>query len=159
MRAAVIGALAAVVVALGLVAGLHTRWLADEQAAAAEREAVMRAAGAHAVNLLSVSHDSVEEDIRRVLNSSTGPARDAYEAGVTKLRQTTVADKVVQIGVLRSVGLVSLSGDEARALVVADGVIQWEGREAAPRERFHRWTMDLTKTGGSWLVSRWEEVP
>nr|BFE86130.1 hypothetical protein GCM10020093_087310 [Planobispora longispora] len=49
--------------------------LRDAQAADDDRAAVLRAAGAHAVNLLSVSHRTVEADIARVLASSTGPPR------------------------------------------------------------------------------------
>ncbi|MDF5751549.1 hypothetical protein [Spongiactinospora sp. TRM90649] len=158
MRAVVIGVLAVLVLGLGGAVVWITRDLGAERDRAVEREAVVRAAGAHAVNVLSVSHQNVEDDIRRVLASSTGAARDAYQAGVARLRQTTVANKVVQTGVLRAVGVVSMDETTAKALVVADGVIYWEGKDAAPQERFYRWTMDLTKTGGSWLVSRWEEV-
>ncbi|MFI7451987.1 hypothetical protein ACIBQX_31135 [Nonomuraea sp. NPDC049714] len=130
----------------------------DAQARADERQAALLAAGTHAVSLLSLDHKTVEADLQRILVTSTGPAKAGYEAAASKLKSTTVANKVVQEGVLRAAGLVSMSESTAKALVVADVEIRWDGSDNAPQERFYRWSMDLTKVSGAWLVSKAVQV-
>ncbi|WP_242675981.1 hypothetical protein [Streptosporangium minutum] len=132
--------------------------LREAQAAADDRRAAVRAAGAHAVDLLSVSHQSVDADVKRILDTSTGPARAEYTGNLAKLKETTVKNKVVQTGALRASGLVSLKGDTARVMVVGDAVIRWEGSKNAPQERFYRWNMEMAKVEGVWLVSKAELV-
>jgi Mce-associated membrane protein len=130
----------------------------DAQAKADDRQAVLLAAGTHAKNLISLDYRTVDADLKRILDTCTGGARTGYEAIADKLKSTTVANKVVQNGVLRATGLVSLSGGSAKALVVADAEIHWDGSKSAPQERFYRWTMELTKVGGVWLVSKVVQV-
>ncbi|NUW45684.1 hypothetical protein HT134_37055 [Nonomuraea rhodomycinica] len=144
-------ALLVVLAVAGLWIGAQER---DAQARADDREAALRAAGSHAVNLLSLHYKTVDADARRILDSSTGAAREEYEANLGRLKSTTVANKVVQDGVLRATGLVSMTGSAARVLVVADVDIRWEGSKAPPQDRFFRWSMDLVKVGGVWLVSK-----
>ncbi|MGB3721182.1 MAG: hypothetical protein WBB38_16580 [Hyphomicrobiaceae bacterium] len=144
-----------------LLAGT-TVWLVlqerDAQAVADEREAAVRAASTHAMNLLSLHYETVDSDVHRILTSSTGAARSAYEAAAGEMVRTTRRNKVIQEGVIRAAGLESLSGGTARALVVADVVIRWDGSDQAPQERFYRWRMDLAKVKGVWLVSKAEQV-
>ncbi|MCG5217124.1 hypothetical protein [Streptosporangium sp. KLBMP 9127] len=158
MRALIV----AVLGALALLAAGGLFWvsgdLREAQAATQERQAAIRAAGTYAVNLLSVNHKSVEGDIERVLATSTGVAKKAYASEAARLKKVTLDDKVMQTGVLRSVGLVSMRGGTASVLVVADAVIRWEGSDEAPQELFRRWSMEVTKVGGTWLVSKAEQV-
>ncbi|MFC4057702.1 hypothetical protein ACFOWE_05325 [Planomonospora corallina] len=152
----VLGALIVLLLAAAVWIGGRLR---EAQAAADDRQAALRAAGTHAVNLLSVGHRTVDADIRRILDTSTGQARAEYSRNAAALRETTTKDKVVQTGALRAVGLVSLGEGTARVLVVGDAVVEWEGGENAPQERFYRWSMEVTRTGGKWLVSKAEMVP
>lgn len=146
------------VVALAAVAAWTFVQLRDEQALADDRQAALDAAGTHAVDLLSLNYKSVDADLARILATSTGPARAEYAANAVKLKDTTVANKVVQNGVLRSAGLVSLANGTAKVLVVADVDIRWEGADTPAQKRFYRWSMDLTKVGGAWLVSKAVQV-
>jgi Mce-associated membrane protein len=134
--------------------------LGEARAAADDREAALRAAGAHAVSLLSVDYRTVDQDMRRILATSTAQARDGYIKNAAPLKRTTIGSRVIQEGALRSAGLVSMSAarDSAEVLVVADGVIRWAGGKAAPQERYYRWDMRLTKIGNSWLVAKAEQV-
>ncbi len=132
--------------------------LREAQAAADDREAAMRAAGTHALDLLSVGHRTVDADIKRILDTSTGAARAEYVRTVTTLKETTVKNKVLQTGALRASGLVSLKGGTARVMVVGDALIRWEGSEQPPQERFYQWNMEVTKVGTVWLVSKAELV-
>lgn len=150
--------LAAAVALLGAAA----TWLViqdrDAQAAWDDRQAVLLAARTHAVNLLSLDYRTIDADVARILATSTGAARAEYEAGAGKLKDTTKSGKVVQEGVVRATGLVSIGPRTAKALVVADVQIRWDGSRNAPQERFYRWEMDLARTGGVWLVSKAVQV-
>ncbi|WP_433251437.1 hypothetical protein ACQPYK_05940 [Streptosporangium sp. CA-135522] len=148
--------LIAVLLAAALWVGGELR---EAQAAADDREAVLRAAGAHALDLLSVGHQSVDADIKRILDTSTGTAKADYAKTLVTLKETTVKEKVLQTGALRACGLVSLKGDMARVMVVGDAVIHREGSKDALQERFNQWNMELTKVAGAWLVSKAELVP
>ncbi|TDE22741.1 hypothetical protein E1295_46255 [Nonomuraea mesophila] len=152
---AALGGLLVALVGTGVWIVVQTR---AEQARAADRQTVLRAAGTHALSLISLDHRSVDDGMKRILDTSTGPARAGYEADAGRLRSTTVANKVVQHGVLRATGLVSLTETGAKVLVVADVEIRWEGSDNPPQERYYRWSMDLTRTAGSWLVSKAVQV-
>ncbi|MEU4833656.1 hypothetical protein [Streptosporangium sp. NPDC023615] len=151
----VLGVLIALLLAVALWVGAELR---DAQAAADDRQAATRAAGTYAVHLLSVGHRAVDADIGRVLAASTGRARAEYAGTAAELRRTTVAGRLLRAGALRASALVWLRGDTARVMVVGDEVIRREGSSDAPRERFHRWNMEVTRTGPTWLVSLVEPV-
>ncbi|WP_067174786.1 hypothetical protein [Microtetraspora niveoalba] len=158
-----------------LVAGLAVSavWLGAGRSAARQdewdrREAV-RAATVHAAALLTLDHRTVDEDVRRLVETSTGQARDGYVKGRAAMRQAALEREVSQTGVLRAAGLVSMSaeGRAAEVLVVGDALIRWGadggsdkdgGRREGPEERAYRWRMEVTKVGNRWLVSRSELV-
>jgi len=151
--------LAIVVVLLAAVVAWLVVQEREAQARLDDRQAARLAAGSHAVSLLSLNHKTVDADMHNILATSTGAARAGYVAGARRLKDTTRANKVVQEGVLRAAGLVSLSGGTAKALVVADVEIRWDDSGKPPQERFYRWAMDLTKVEGVWLVSKAVQVP
>ncbi|MDP4501453.1 hypothetical protein OHA25_00980 [Nonomuraea sp. NBC_00507] len=152
---AVLGGMLAVLVGVGVWIAVQAR---DEQGRAGDKEAALLAAGAHAKNLISLDYRTVEADLQRMLDTSTGAARAEYVATADKLKSTTTGSKVVQQGVLRATGLVSLAGAKAKVLVVADVEIRWDGSKNAPEARYYRWSMDLDKVGGAWLVSKAVQV-
>jgi Mce-associated membrane protein len=151
----VLGVLIATLLAAAFWVGATLR---DAQTAADDRRAALRAAGAHAVHLLSVGYRSVDDDIGRILGTSTGAARAEYARTAAELKRSTVKGRILQTGALRASGLVSLRGGTARVMVVGDAVIRRDGGEDTPQERFYRWNMEVTKVGGAWLVSKAELV-
>lgn len=129
------------------------------QASAEDRQEAVRAAAAHAVDLLSVNHRTIDEDMRRVLVTSTGRERARLAEEQAELKAATLKKKVVQTGVLRASALESVDGTTAQVLIVADAVIHWEdGKNTQPEERFFRWRMKVDKVSGRWLVSDVELV-
>ncbi|WP_326635506.1 hypothetical protein OG884_21420 [Streptosporangium sp. NBC_01755] len=152
----VLGLLIAMLLAAAFWVGVDLR---DAQAAADDRQAAMRAAGAHAVHLLSVGYRSADADIERILDGSTGEARAEYVRTAAERREGTIKEKILRAGALRALALVSLRGNTAQVMVVGDEVIRWDGSKNAPREQFHRWNMEVTEVGGAWLVSKAELVP
>lgn len=159
-RHVVMPVLAGLIVALA--AGLV--WIRMDLAAARtaqeEREAALRAAGVYAVALMSVNHRTVEEDIQRVLSSSTGEARNAYAEAAAEVKRAAIESRAVQTGVVRAAGLVAMNAEltSADVLVVGDAVIRFEGGRPSSEERFYRWSMRVSKVGSAWLVSKAEQV-
>jgi Mce-associated membrane protein len=149
--------IAALSAALALLVGAGV-WIAvqagGEQGRAADKEAVLLVAGAHVRDLISLDYRTVEADLQRMLSTSTGAARAEYLAGAGKLKSTAAQDKVVRQGVLRATGLVSLTGTKANVLAVSDVEIRSDGSAKPPERGFHRWSIDLDKVGGTWLVSK-----
>ncbi|MGV9301731.1 MULTISPECIES: hypothetical protein [unclassified Nonomuraea] len=157
VRALIVALAAILVLVTGLAFWLSAQ-LRDEEAAATDRRAAIDAAAAHALNLLSLNYKSADASIAKILATSTGVAYAEYHAGAPKLRETTIANKVVQTGVVRASGMVSMAGDAAKVLVVADSTISWEGTGTPQQDRYYRWSMDLSKVGGRWLVAKAEQV-
>ncbi|WP_433353038.1 hypothetical protein ACQP25_07080 [Microtetraspora malaysiensis] len=159
-----------------LVAGLAAAalWLGAARNAAQQderdRRAAVRAAAVHAAALLTLDHHTVDQDVARLVATSTGQARDGYVKGRDAMRQTALQREVSQGGVLRAAGLVSMAagGRSAEVLVVGDALIRWgaDGKRGGgdlsgagePEERAYRWRMEVAKVGDRWLVSRAELV-
>ncbi len=157
-RALIIGLGALVAVLAAVTFWVGTSWNAA-RAAADDREAAVRAAATYGVNLLSLSHRTIDQDIKRILDTSTGQARADYARTESAVKAATLKNKVVQTGVLRGSGLVSMDGRTAEVLIVGDAVIRWgKGKKVSPEERFYRWRMEVTKVGDVWLVSKSELV-
>ncbi|GII79813.1 hypothetical protein Sru01_47950 [Sphaerisporangium rufum] len=159
-RRVVPAVLAVLVVVLGFVWLRVGGELAAARAEAGDRRAAVRAAERYALGLMAVDYRTIDRDVRRVLDTSTGQARQEYAGEAGRLKSVTVRHKAIQTGVVRAAGLAAMDGARrtARVLVVADSVIRWDGARTAPQERFHRWSIEVTKVGGSWWVSRLEQV-
>ncbi len=150
-----------------LVAGLAAAavWAGTSRSAAQaderDRRAAVQAATVHAAALLALDHRTVDQDVKRLIDTSTGQAREGYVRGRAAMRQATLEREVSQTGVLRASGLVSMDGERhtAEVLVVGDALIRWEAdNKDAPEERLYRWRMEVTEVGDRWLVSRSELV-
>ncbi|GAA1268296.1 hypothetical protein GCM10009677_20960 [Sphaerisporangium rubeum] len=135
--------------------------LDQARGAALDRVAAIQAAQRYALSLLAVSHRTVDRDVERVIESSTGQARADYARDAERLKAATRANKAVQTGVVRAAGLVSMDAHRsvARVLVVADSVVSWEGAKTAPQDRYYRWNVEVTKIDGLWWASKLENVP
>ncbi|WP_219460509.1 hypothetical protein [Nonomuraea rhizosphaerae] len=153
-----IGVLVLVVVLLGAAVVFLRQQDVAEQARADDRRTALRVAGEHAINLLTLDYKTVDADLNRLLATSTGLARQEYAAGAAALKSETVKDKVVQHGVVRAAAMVSMTGVTARVLVVADVEIRKEGGKTPQQDGFYRWSMDMTKVEGAWLVSKAVQV-
>ncbi|GGL21449.1 hypothetical protein Sme01_74640 [Sphaerisporangium melleum] len=151
---------------LALVVALGAAWVrvGDEldqaRASALDRLAAVQAAKRYALTLMALDYRTVDRDVARVMDVSTGQAREEFARQAQGLKDTTRRNKAVQTGVVRAAGLASMNepGNTARVLIVADSVIRWDGTRTAPQERFYRWSVEVTKVGEGWSVSRLEQV-
>ncbi|MFC4530340.1 hypothetical protein [Sphaerisporangium dianthi] len=159
-RLPVILALVAVVAALGVAWVRVGDDLDRARAVAHDRLAAVQAAKRYALNLMAVDYRTVERDVRRVMDTSTGEAREQFAKDAENLKEATLRNKAVKTGVVRAAGLASMNGQRsaARVLVVADSVIRWDEARTAPQERFYRWNIEVTKVGQGWAASKLELV-
>jgi Mce-associated membrane protein len=116
------------------------------------RAEVLHAARQQAVNFTTLDHRTLDRDLRRVLDGSTGSFRAEFAAGTTDLRGLVTANKAVSRGEVLEAGIVSADDDSARVLVVADSTVTNTASEQ-PERRHYRIQMDLQRSGGRWLVS------
>lgn len=147
-------AVAASLVVLG-VSGYGT-W--RKQGVLDERAAAAQAARQMAVNTVSVDYQQAQQGYDRVLSSLTGEAKDtwatqskAWVDNVTKAQTKSVLDKV-------HAGIVSFDGDSAEVIVSVSALVTGPKVPQGVVRSF-RYSLDMSKTGDRWLVSKIGLVP
>lgn len=157
IRAVVAVSAAAFVVLGGLAGWLGYQLLADRQANLHDQE-LIQAARQGAVNLTTLDHATIDADIQRILDSSTGLFHDDFEK-----RSQPFADAVEQAqstskGTVTAAGLASQDGDKADVLVMMSVVMSAAG---APEEQPRSWRMRISvqKDGDVTKMSDVQFVP
>jgi Mce-associated membrane protein len=151
--------IATVVVLLALLAlGI---WNAVEWRQATARvddgAAAVAAAEAEVTALTSVSAQTRDADIEKLLAGATAGFRDEFEKQTDAFRKALASAKVTSTGRAVSAGLVDLDGDRARVLVAATGTVA-NDRTTRPEPRNYRLAVDMQKKADRWLVSGLEFV-
>ncbi|HEY3504710.1 MAG TPA: hypothetical protein VGN37_18245 [Actinocatenispora sp.] len=145
-----IGALAlALLLTLAVLVGLVvTRPSGDPAYVPAARDA----AGTAVTAFLSVSADSVDADMDRVLSLSTGRFRREYAAEKAQLRTAMVQNKVHSTATVLGIGLTQAGPTTASALVAADASVR-NTRTPKPNVSHYRIRLSLVRSHDRWLVS------
>ena len=141
-------AVAGCVVAAAVLAG---RWQ-DARAEEQRRQDILQAARQQGVNITTLDHRTVEEDLDRVLALSTGSFRKEFVAGTKELTDLVVANQATSTGEVLEAGIVTSDADSARVLVVADSEVSNSSAEELPT-RHYRMQLDLVRRGDRWLTS------
>jgi Mce-associated membrane protein len=151
--------LAALVVGLGVwatVLGLDVR---AGESKAQRQDAIRQAARQEAVNLVSIDYRNAQKDIDRVLSGTTGEARDQW-AQLSKQFVSQVA-QAQATSIVQSdpkVGIVAMDDDSAEVIVAVSSVVSSpKVQQGTPRN--FRFSMNLARTDGRWLVSKLGLVP
>ncbi|MFM8597872.1 MAG: mammalian cell entry protein [Mycobacterium sp.] len=153
-----IAALTAMVAAL---AGL-TGWLGlrDHQDRADQRlrQEMVQAARQGAVNLTTIDYRRAEQDVQRILDSSTGAFRDDFAARAGSFIDAAQKTQSTSVGTVTEAGLESVSGDEGRVLVTLTVMTSNRG---VPEQQPQAWRMRVTvaNTGEGLKVAEVEFVP
>jgi Mce-associated membrane protein len=138
------------------VLGLDVRARQDR---AEQQDAVRQAARQQAVNLVSIDYRNAQQDVDRVLSGTTGAARDQW-AQLSKQFVDQVA-KAQATSIVQSdpkVGIVAMDDDSAEVIVSVSSVVSSpKVRQGTPRN--FRFSMNLDRTDGRWLVSKLGLVP
>lgn len=116
------------------------------------RDEVLHAARQQAVNFTTLDYQTLDRDLQRVLDGSTGDFRKQFEAGTKDLKDLVTKNRAVSKGDVLEAGIVTSDDDSAQVLVVADSTVT-NASSAQPEKRHYRIAMDLVRDHGRWLVS------
>jgi Mce-associated membrane protein len=157
MTVAVIS-LGVVVIALVVAVAVLGTLVWRSQGALDERAAAEQSARQTAVNLASIDYRTVTQGIDRVLSGMTGEVKTQWATQSKTIADT--ATKTQSMSTVQSVnaGVVSMDDDSAEVIVAVTAVTTSpKVRQGAPR--YYRFTMDLSRVDGRWLVSKLGLVP
>jgi len=116
------------------------------------RQAALAAARQEGLNLASVSQQTIDADLERVLSGATGDFRTEYAASASDLRNVVTANQVTSTGQVIDAALVEGDRNKATALVVIDAIVK--NREVPKgATRYYRMQLVLTRQGNTWLTS------
>lgn len=132
-------------------ASLSARWPGDSGRAAvkAGKECVTR--------FLSVSRDSVDDDLERVLDCSTGQFHRQFQDGMPEVREAVVSNDVRAKGQVLRTAVVSAGADSAVLLIAIDASITNVNKPGGS-EHHYRIRVGMSLVKGGWKVSKLEFV-
>ena len=142
-----IGLLALLVVLLLQASGRNAR---DDR-----RDAVAAAARSEALAVTTISYQTANADLDRILAGATGQLRSQFAEQKPHFADTLQPDKSVSKGDVLSVGVVSSSESTAQAVVAVDATVTTSpaGKQSQSVLKHYRMVMRLVKVHGHWLVS------
>lgn len=146
--------LAAASVGLAVTVKSH---LDDRDALDTARSAAVAAARQEIVNLDSLSWNTVDADLKRVLDGATGTFKDQFSRAQKDLKPVVVQRKSESSGQVLFAGVVRADTDTATVLVAVDRTVK-DSTDPAGAVAHDRWRVDLEKHGGRWLVSDLQPV-
>lgn len=152
-------ALAAVVVGLAVWASILGLDVRSSEHKAQQQDAVRQAARQEAVNLVSIDYRNAKQDVDRVLSGTTGEAKDQW-AQLSKqfVDQIAKAQATSTVQADPKVGIVTMDDDSAEVIVSVSSVVSSpKVKQGTPRN--FRFSMNLARTDGRWLVSKLGLVP
>ncbi|MGW5145888.1 hypothetical protein [Rhodococcus koreensis] len=148
---------AVIAIAALVVGGLSWTNLRTEQAAQSRDEQVLETARQVVVNLVTLRHQSVDEDIQRVADGTTGPFRDQFTSASGSFGDVLNQGQVESTGEVKEAGLVEADDDHAVVLAAVTSTVK--NTEAPDGEiRVYRMKVSLDSADGNWLVSDVEFV-
>jgi Mce-associated membrane protein len=146
-------------VLLGLLAAVG--WLAidarDTRSRDDARQAALQAARQQAVNLTTISYQTADADLGRIIAAATGTLKTQFEAQRAQFPGVLAKDKSVSVGTVLAAGVASQSAGTVEALVAVDAAVSNAETAKAggqPLVKHYRMDMKLVLVGGRWLVSQ-----
>ena len=153
-RRLIAGALAILIVITG--------WLGwqDVQIRRAEhlRDAMVQAGRDGVVALTTIDHEQVDEDVHRILDSSTGRFRDDFAQRADSFAAAARKAQSKSVGTVSEAGVESVDGDRGRVLVT---LIVMTSNSGAPEQQPKVWRTRVTvdKDDGVYKVAAVEFIP
>ena len=121
------------------------------------RQAALQAARQEAVNLTTISYETADADLGRIIASATGTLKTQFEAQRAQFPGVLARDKSVSVGTVLAAGVASQSSSTVEALVAVDAAVSNAETAKAggrPLVKHYRMDMKLVLVGGRWLVSQ-----
>lgn len=146
---------AAVLVVLGVVLGLGAR---ADHADAQRREEIVAVARQVVVNVTTLSHETVDQDVANMLSDTTGDFRRQFEDGSSTFADVVREGQVESSGEVRLAGVEQVSEQEGTVLLAVHSTVR---NSAAPdgEQRHYRLAVTMQHQEGRWLASNVEFVP
>lgn len=148
-------------VALGLLGVLAiTLGFLDYRAREREdvRTEMVAAATRGAVNLTTIDYERVDDDVQRILDSSTGVFRDDFEKRADSFKDAARKAQSKSVGTVAEAAVESVDGDQGRILVALTVMTSNRGvPEQGPRG--WRTRIGVVKTDDGIKISQVEFVP
>jgi Mce-associated membrane protein len=155
----VAAALAALVAGLAVWATILGLDVRAREGKADRQDAIRQAARQEAVNLVTIDYRNAQQDVDRVLSGTTGEARDQW-AQLSKqfVDQIAKAQATSTVQSDPKVGIMAMDDDSAEVIVSVSSVVSSpKVQQGTPRN--FRFSMNLARTDGRWLVSKLGLVP
>lgn len=151
VRLATILGLVAVVALAGLCGWLGFRAY-ESRKAADERNLFLQVGRQGALNLTTIDYEHVDQDVQRVLDSSTGSFYDDFDARAQPFKEVVKQAKSKSVGAIAEAGVQSISDDGADVLVAV--TVKTSNAGAAEQEpRAWRMLISVQKVGDEAKVS------
>lgn len=151
---------AAMVLAAGLVAvaTLLLLRLNDANADEDSRQSALQVARQVAVDLTTVSKDTAQQDVNRLMGAATGSFKDQFAQQADVFRKVVQQASVTSKGTVAEAGVSSVDGDTVTVLAAVSATVQ-NADAPTGEQRQYRMKMQLHHEGDRWLVSDLEFVP
>ena len=120
------------------------------------RAEVVGVARQEAVNLMSLSYNTANSDLKRILSLATGPLAQQFNSQQSTIGGFLGEAKSTSRGQLQSAGLTSLGQDHATVLVAADATVSNNASTGAGLKnvvKHYRMAMKVQRVHGHWLVA------
>lgn len=143
------------VVLCGLLTGVVLTALDARSADVREdaRQAALQAARQEAVNLTTISHETAERDLARIIAAATGTLKTQFETQAKTFPGVLRREKSVSVGRVLAAGVKSQQGSTVDALVAVDATVRNTASGEAGVVKHYRMDMRLVLVGKTWLVS------
>jgi Mce-associated membrane protein len=156
IAAAVLAVLVVGLSATAIVLGLG---VGSAQKTVDRRTQLERAARQEAVNLVNVDYRQAQQASDRILSGATGEFKDQWGSTVSKqFLDVMTKGQAVQTVQTVHAGVVNFDSDSAESIVSVSALVV---TPQVPKgvQRNYRYSMELTRVGGRWLVSKVVLVP
>jgi len=116
------------------------------------RAAAVAAARQGVQNFISISAQTVDRDVERVVAWSTGDFKEQYTNGIPQVKKVILDNGSTSKGEVLEAGLVSADRDSAVVLVVADATVTTKAQPKGQGRHF-RIQVSMARQGGRWRIA------
>lgn len=148
------------VVVLALLAGVivfGVQWW-GQQSSDADREAAAGAARKTASDLTTLNYNTIDADVRRVMDMTTGDFRNQFTQSADPFTNVVRQAQVQTTSDVVASGVKSFGDGKATVLVAVRSQVR-NSQSPDPQVRNYRMSLDLQRQGDQWLTSNVEFVP
>lgn len=131
--------------------------LAGQRSRDQTRSELLRSGRQVVVDFTTYNYQSWQADSQRVLDGATGPFKEEYGNTSASLQPTMASNKATSAGEVKEAAVVSMDGDSAQVIVVADAIITNALLKNGQR-RHYRIKLEMVREGDRWLAAGLQAV-